>query len=154
MLGVLAILLTLFSLMYFAYRGVTVLVLAPILAMLAALLSGEISPLVALSSQFMPAAANYISNYFPVFLAGAIFGKLMGVTGAATSIAHFIAEKFGKERAIPAIVIATALLTYGGVSLFVVVFAMYPIGSMLLKEAGFPSACFRRQSRWVRSPLP
>lgn len=138
MLGVLAILLTLSALMYFAYRGVTVLVLAPLLAMLAALLSAEISPLTALSDQFMPAAAGYIENYFPVFLAGAIFGKLMGVSGAATSIAHFIADKFGKKRSIPAIVIATALLTYGGVSLFVVVFAMYPIGVMLLREAEIP----------------
>lgn len=138
MLGVLAIILTLFSLMYFAYRGVTVLVLAPILAMLAALLSGEIPPLYALSSVFMPAAANYIRAYFPVFLTGAIFGKLMGVTGAATSIAHFISKKFGKKHAIAAVVISTALLTYGGVSLFVVVFAMYPIGSMLFRDAGVP----------------
>lgn len=138
MLGVLSIILTLLALMYFAYRGVTVLVLAPLLAMVAALVSGEIFPLTAWSTQFMPAAANYIAAYFPVFLAGAIFGKLMGVSGAASSIAHFIAEKFGKKRAIPAIVIATALLTYGGVSLFVVVFAMYPIGAMLLKEADKP----------------
>lgn len=138
MLGVIAILLTLGALMYFAYRGVTVLVLAPLLAMGAALLSMEAPPLLALSEQFMPAAAGYIKLYFPVFLAGAIFGKLMGVSGAATSIAHFIADKFGKDRAIPAIVVATALLTYGGVSLFVVVFAMYPIGTMLLKGANLP----------------
>ena len=138
MLGVLAILLTLFSLMYFAYRGVTVLVLAPILAMIAALLSGEIPALHALSNIFMPAAAGYIQAYFPVFLSGAIFGKLMGVTGAATSIAHFISEKFGKKHAIAAVVVATSLLTYGGVSLFVVVFAMYPIGAMLLREANIP----------------
>ncbi|MFZ5351385.1 MAG: GntP family permease [Bacillota bacterium] len=138
MLGVLSILLTLFALIYFAYRGVTVLVLAPLLAMLAALLSGEIPALHALSTIFMPAATGYISSYFPVFLAGAVFGKLMGVTGAATSIAHFISEKFGKKHAIAAIVIATSLLTYGGVSLFVVVFAMYPIGAMLLKDANIP----------------
>lgn len=138
MLGVLSIILTLLALMYFAYRGVTVLILAPILAMLAALLSGEIPALHALSSIFMPAAASYISKYFPVFLAGAVFGKLMGVTGAATAIAHFISDKFGKKRAITAIVVATAFLTYGGVSLFVVVFAMYPIGAMLLKEANIP----------------
>lgn len=138
MLGVLSILLTLFALMYFAYRGVTVLILAPLLAMLAALLSGEIPALHALSSIFMPAAASYISKYFPVFLAGAVFGKLMGITGAATAIAHFISEKFGKKRAIAAIVVATAFLTYGGVSLFVVVFAMYPIGAMLLREADIP----------------
>lgn len=138
MLGVLSIILTLFCLMYFAYRGVTVLVLAPLLAMAAALMSMEVSPLTALSSQFMPAAGNYIAAYFPVFLAGAIFGKLMGVSGAATEIAHFVSKKFGKKRAIAAIVIATSLLTYGGVSLFVVVFAMYPIGSMLLREADLP----------------
>lgn len=138
MLGVLSIVLTLIALMYFAYRGVTVLVLAPLLAMTAALVSMEISPLAALSTKFMPAAAGYIQAYFPVFLAGAIFGKLMGVSGAATAIAHFIAEKFGKERAIAAIVIATSLLTYGGVSLFVVVFAMYPIGASLLREANKP----------------
>ncbi len=138
MLGILAILLTLFALMYFAYRGVTVLILAPLLAMLAALLSGELPFLSALSNHFMPAAAKYIKAYFPVFLAGAIFGKLMGVTGAATRISHFIAKKVGKSKAIASIVIATALLTYGGVSLFVVVFAIYPIGAMLLKEANLP----------------
>ncbi len=138
MLGVLSIILTLLALMYFAYRGVTVLVLAPILAMLAALLSGEIPALHALSAIFMPAATSYISKYYPIFLAGAIFGKLMGVTGAATAIAHFISDKFGKKRAIAAIVVATSFLTYGGVSLFVVVFAMYPIGSMLLREADIP----------------
>ncbi len=138
MLGVLSIVLTLLALMYFAYRGVTVLVLAPILAMLAALMSGEIPPLYALSEVFMPAAAGYIAKYFPVFLAGAVFGKLMGVTGAATTIAHFISEKAGKKHAIAAIVVATSFLTYGGVSLFVVVFAMYPIGDKLLKEGNIP----------------
>jgi len=138
MLGVFAIILTLVSLMYFAYRGITVLILAPILAMLAALLSGELPPLYALSNIFLPAATGYISSYYPVFLAGAIFGKLMGVTGAATSIAHFISGKFGKKHAIAAVIVATALLTYGGVSLFVVVFAMYPIGAMLYREADVP----------------
>ncbi|MBS4536945.1 GntP family permease [Clostridium sp. D2Q-11] len=138
MLGVIAIISTLVALMYFAYRGITVLVLAPLLAMLATLVAGEIPPLYALSSIFMPAAAGYISSYFPVFLAGAIFGKLMGVTGAASAIADFVAEKFGEKRAISAVVIATALLTYGGVSLFVVVFAMYPIGATLLRRANIP----------------
>ncbi|ADO76275.1 GntP family permease [Halanaerobium praevalens] len=138
MLGVLAILATLIALMYFAYKGVSVLVLAPILAMTAALMAGEVPALHALSTQFMPAAAGYIGKYFPVFLAGAIFGKLMGVSGAATAIADFIAEKFGPKRAITAIVFATGLLTYGGVSLFVVVFAMYPIGASLLKKADIP----------------
>ncbi|MTI46674.1 GntP family permease [Sporosalibacterium faouarense] len=138
MLGVIAIILTLAALMYFAYKGISVLVLAPLLAMAAVLISGEVPALHALSEGFMPAAAGYIAKYFPVFLAGAIFGKLMGVTGAASSIADLVSRKFGTKRAIPAVVIATALLTYGGVSLFVVVFAMYPIGATLLKKANVP----------------
>ncbi len=138
MLGVIAIILTLGALMYFAYRGVTVLVLAPLLAMAAVLVSGEFPPLHALSNVFMPAAVGYIGKYFPVFLAGAIFGKLMGVTGAATAIANLVADKFGEKRAITAVVVATSLLTYGGVSLFVVVFAMYPIGATLLRRANVP----------------
>jgi H+/gluconate symporter-like permease len=138
MLGVISIVLTLVMLMYFAYRGVTVLVLAPLLAMLATVLSGEFPALFAWTGLFMPAASGYLQKYFPVFLTGAIFGKLMGVSGAAKTIAHFIAEKIGKEKAIYSIVIATSLLTYGGVSLFVVVFAMYPIGATLLKEANMP----------------
>lgn len=138
MLGILSIILTLVALMYFAYRGISVIVLAPILGMLAAILSGEIPALHALSNLFLPTAANYIKSYFPVFLTGAIFGKLMGVTGAAAVIAEFISEKLGKQRAILAIVVATAILTYGGVSLFVVVFAIYPIGANLLREADIP----------------
>ncbi len=138
MLGVIAIILTLVALMYFAYRGVTVLVLAPLLAMAAVLVSGEFPSLHALSNVFMPAAAGYIGRFFPVFLAGAIFGKLMGVTGAATAIANVVANTFGEKRAITAVVIATSLLTYGGVSLFVVVFAMYPIGATLLRRANVP----------------
>ena len=138
MLGVISIVLTLAMLIYFAYRGVTVLVLAPLLAMLATVLSGEYPALFAWSSLFMPSATGYLQKYFPVFLTGAIFGKLMGVSGAAKVIALFIAEKIGKERAIVSIVIATSLLTYGGVSLFVVVFAMYPIGATLLREANMP----------------
>lgn len=138
MLGTLAIIITLIALMYFAYRGVTVLILAPILAMIAVLISGEMPSLYALSNVFMPAAVGYVGNYLPVFLAGAIFGKLMGVTGAASAIADFIATKFGEKRALTAVVVATALLTYGGVSLFVVVFGMYPIGATLLRRANVP----------------
>lgn len=137
-MDVFAVILSLVLLMFLAYRGITVLVLAPLLAMLAALLTGEIPALSAWTGYFMPAAAGYLQKYFPVFLAGAIFGKLMGSSGAARSIAHFIADKAGKKRAIAAVITATGLLVYGGVSLFVVVFAVYPIGAMLFREGNVP----------------
>ncbi len=137
-MGTLAIILSLALLIYFAYRGVSVLVLAPVLSLLAVLISGEMPLLAALSTKFMPAVTGYLQAYFPVFLAGAIFGKLMGASGAAQSIAHWISKHLGAERAILATVLATGVLTYGGVSLFVVVFAMYPIGASLFREAGIP----------------
>ncbi|UTM56746.1 GntP family permease [Photobacterium sp. CCB-ST2H9] len=137
-MDVAVILLTLIGLMYFAYRGVSVLVLAPVLAMAAALLTSDFPFLYALSNVFMPAAANYIKLYFPIFIAGAIFGKLMGASGAARTLSRSIIQYLGTRHAILSVVLATALLTYGGVSLFVVVFAMYPIGAATFRAAGIP----------------
>ncbi len=133
-----AVVLSLILLMYFAYRGVTVLVLAPLLAMCTVLFTGDFPMLVAWTNKFMPSAAGYIKAYFPVFLTGAVFGKLMGASGCARSVAHYISTKFGKKRAIAAVIISTGLLVYGGVSLFVVVFAVYPIGATLFREADIP----------------
>ena len=137
MLGVIGIIVSLGLLMYLAYRGISVLILAPILALFAAVFSGM--PLIATYTQvFMPNLANYLKLYFPVFMLGAIFGKVMEETGSAKAIAHAIATKLGKDKAILAVVLTCAVLTYGGVSLFVVVFAVYPIAAHLFREAGTP----------------
>ena len=86
----------------------------------------------------MVSLANYVRTYFPIFLLGAIFGKVMDSSGAAKCIANTIAKKLGKEKAIIAVVLSCAILTYGGVSLFVVAFAVYPIAVSLFREAGVP----------------
>ena len=137
MIGVFGIVLSLCLLMYLAYRGITVLILAPILALLAAMFSDM--PMIATYTHvFMPNLANYLKLFFPVFLLGAIFGKVMEDSGCAKAIAHDIAAKVGKSRAILAVVLSCGILTYGGVSLFVVAFAVYPIAAHLFREAGTP----------------
>jgi len=137
MLGVIGIIVSLGLLMYLAYRGISVLILAPILALFAAVFSGM--PLIATYTQvFMPNLANYLKLYFPVFMLGAIFGKVMEDSGCAKAIAHAIAAKLGKDKAILAVVLTCGILTYGGVSLFVVVFAVYPIAAHLFRESGTP----------------
>lgn len=138
MLGVFGIILSLGLLMYLAYRGISVLILAPLLALLAALFSGGTPLLPTYTELFMRNFANYARQYFPIFMLGAIFGKVMDDTGSAKAIAHFISSKLGKEKAILAVVLSCAVLTYGGVSLFVVAFAVYPIAAALFKEAGIP----------------
>jgi len=82
--------------------------------------------------------ANSRQWFFPLFMLGAIFGKLMDDSGCARVIAHRIARFTGPDRAILAVVLACGILTYGGVSLFVVAFAVYPIARQLFREAGIP----------------
>ncbi|MDT8900600.1 GntP family permease [Anaeroselena agilis] len=134
---ILGIVLSLFLLMYVAYRGFSVILFAPILALLAASMQGlHVMP--TYTELFMTKAVGYVKLFFPVFLLGAVLGKVMEDTGMAKSIAHEIIQALGKERGIIAVVLACAILTYGGVSLFVVVFAVYPFGAAIFREANIP----------------
>jgi len=135
--GAIAVVLSLVMLMAIAYRGLPVIVFAPVCAGVALALAGE-PVLPGYTEWFMTGAADYARAFFPIFLLGAIFGKLMEASGAAASIAGAIVRAFGPRRAIPAVVFACAALTYGGVSLFVVAFAVYPFGAALFKAAKIP----------------
>ncbi len=138
MLGLVGIVLSLVLLIVLAYRGITVLVLAPLMALLATAFAGGLPLLATYTQVFMEALGSYVVTYFPLFLLGAIFGKLMDDSGAARVIAHSIVGKLGGKRAIMAIVLSCGILTYGGVSLFVVAFAVFPIAAALFREAGVP----------------
>ena len=134
---VLGIVLSLFLLMYFAYMGFSVILFAPVFALLAAALQG-LPVMPSYSELFMAKAVVYIKAFFPVFLLGAVFGKVMEDTLLAKGISHAIMSKLGQKHAILAVVLSCAILTYGGVSLFVVVFAVYPFAASLFKESGNP----------------
>ena len=138
MIGLLGVLLALGLLIWLAYRGVSVLLLGPAMALIAAIFSAG-APLLATYTQvFMVSAGGFIIMYFPLFLLGALFGKLMDDSGAAESIAQGIVSKLGPKQAILAVVLSCAVLTYGGVSLFVVAFAVYPIAAALFRKADIP----------------
>ena len=139
MFSTLAIVITLLLLMFFAYRGYSVLILAPIMATLAVLLSGDfLSSIPAYTDVFMGALSGFLLKFFPIFLLGALFGRLMADSGAASAIANTVVKKLGASKAILAVILVCAILTYGGVSLFVVAFAIYPIAKDLFKAADIP----------------
>ncbi len=139
MFSTFAIVITLLLLMFFAYRGYSVLILAPIMAVLAVLLSGDfLSSIPAYTDVFMSALSGFLLKFFPIFLLGALFGRLMADSGAATAIADTVVKKLGASKAILAVILVCAILTYGGVSLFVVAFAIYPIAKDLFKAADIP----------------
>lgn len=136
--GIIGIIVSLGLLIYLAYRGISALIVAPLMALLAVLLSADPSVLGSYTQIFMPALGQFAILYFPLFLLGAIFGKLMDDSGSAQVIAQRIVETLGKGRSILAVVSACAILTYGGVSLFVVAFAVYPISVAMFREANIP----------------
>ncbi len=138
MLGVIGIVLSLALLIYLAYRGINVLFLAPICATVAVIFAGDTPLLGTYTQVFMVELGKYLAKFFPLFMLGAIFGKVMDDSGSARVIAERIAEHVGAERALLAIVLACGVLTYGGVSLFVVAFAVYPVGAALLKAGDVP----------------
>ncbi|QLH40632.1 MAG: GntP family permease [Defluviicoccus sp.] len=138
MLDLLAILLSLGLLMYLAFRGVSLLLLAPGCALLAALLTGGLPILAAYTQVFMSNAGQFIIAFFPLFMLGAIFGKLMDDTGSARSVARTVSAWLGPKRAITSVVLCCAVLTYGGVSAFVVAFAIFPVAAALFRGADIP----------------
>ncbi|SDS76228.1 GntP family permease [Bradyrhizobium canariense] len=136
-MGLLGILLALGLLVWLAYRGWSVLLLAPAAALIAAAVSRE--PLLAHWTQtFMGSAAQFLAQFFPLFLLGALFGKLMDDSGSVEAIARFMTEQLGARRAILAVVLAGALVTYGGVSLFVAFFVLAPMAQALFQAADIP----------------
>src|SRR5215467_14256084 len=142
----------------FAFRGWSVLLLAPIAALVAALFSRE--PLLAHWTQtFMGSAAEFLARFFPLFLLGALFGKLMEDSGSVTAIATFMMQRLGPKRAMLAVVLAGALVTYGGVSLFVAFFVLAPMAQELFRTANIPrrlmpAAIVLGTSTFTMSALP
>ena len=136
-MGLIGILIALGLLIWLAYRGWSILLLAPAAAILAAALAGE--PLLAHWTQtFMASAAQFVMQFFPIFLLGALFGKLMEDSGSVNSIAKYMTERLGPRRSVLAVVLAGAIVTYGGVSLFVAFFVLAPMAHQLFRAAAIP----------------
>ncbi|HEY6641997.1 GntP family permease [Povalibacter sp.] len=125
-------------LMLAAYRGYSVILFAPLAALLAVLLTDPSAVAPVFTGLFMERMVGFLKLYFPVFLLGAVFGKLIEMSGFAQSIAAAVTRALGQQRTMLAIVILCALLTYGGVSLFVVVFAAYPFAAEMFRRSNIP----------------
>lgn len=127
-------------LIFLTIRGFNLFLAAPLCALFMAVMSGIPIFLGDLNfvSSYMDGFSGFIASWFFMFLLGALFGKFMEDTGAADAIAHKIISQLGKQHAVVAVVLACAVLTYGGVSVFVVAFSVYPLALSLFKDANLP----------------
>ncbi|UIF88804.1 GntP family permease [Cupriavidus sp. UYPR2.512] len=125
-------------LMFAAYRGYSVILFAPLAALGAVLLTDPSAVAPVFSGIFMEKMVGFVKLYFPVFMLGAVFGKVIELSGFSESIVAAAIRYIGRSRANAVIVAVCALLTYGGVSLFVVVFAVYPFAAELYRQSNIP----------------
>ena len=139
-MGIAGLLFALATLIFLALRGVNI-IIAALLSSVIVLVTNDLNIAEGLTQSFAfgkLGAFSFFGRFFLLFLAGAIFGRLMTTSGAAESIAHVLAEKLGAHRSLWIIVLATALLTYGGVLVFVVIFSIYSFGVQLIERAHIP----------------
>ena len=139
-LSVIGILLSLAVIIFLALRGVGIIVIAPLAVVIVSLFSA-MDPGSALTGPYMKGFVSYATKFYLVFLFASIFGKYMDDSGAARSIAHSVIKLTGRDNQmwiLLAIAGITLLLTMGGVSLFVVIFAVLPIARPLFKELNIP----------------
>lgn len=136
-ISLLGIFLGLVLLIALAYKGHSIIWVAPVCAVLVAVLGG-LNLLNAYLGDYMKGAADYIISWFPAFFLGAVYGKIMDRTGSARSLANKLVSLIGSKFAVLAVVLPCLLMTYGGISLFVVVFVIYPMGYAIYREADLP----------------
>jgi len=137
-MSLLIVLAALAFLILVAYRSYSVILFAPIAALGAVLLTDPSLVAPMFTGLFMDKMVGFLKLYFPVFLLGAVFGKLIELSGFSRSIVGAAIRLFGPQRAMLSIVLVSGLLTYGGVSLFVVVFAVYPFAAEMFRQSNIP----------------
>ncbi len=136
-ISLIGIVLGLVALIALAYKGHSIIWVAPVCAMLVAVLGG-LNLLSAYLGDYLKGTADYIISWFPAFFLGAVYGKIMDLTGSARSLANKLVKLIGSRFALLAVVLPCMLMTYGGISLFVVVFVIYPMGYAIYREANLP----------------
>ena len=136
-ISLIGILMGLAVLILLAYKGHSIIWVAPVCAVIVAVLGG-INLLDAYLSDYMKGVADYVLSWFPAFFLGAVYGKIMDATGSARSLANKLVKLIGSRFALLAVVLPCLLMTYGGISLFVVVFVIYPMGYAIYREANIP----------------
>lgn len=135
------IILALIVLCFVCFKGWSPLWTAPICALIVAVLNG-LDVMDAFSGTYMQGFAEFAEGYLMIFMLGGVFGKLMEVTGAANAIGDVVIKVVGKKRAILAVILACSIMTYGGISLFIVMFVIYPIAAAAFREANIPRQLF------------
>ncbi|MFA5517916.1 MAG: GntP family permease [Spirochaetota bacterium] len=137
MLGIIGVVVAIAVLIFIAYKGWGI-IPASLISALIVILTNQADIWTSLSVNYVNGLKYFAGTFFLIFVLGSLFGQVMGASGSAKSISLRLMTWFGKHRAILIVTLSTAILTYGGVNLFVCIFTIYPLALVLFKEAGYP----------------
>ena len=137
MVGIIGLLLAIAILIFGAYKGLGALPLTMIAALVAIVFNG-IPLWEGFATHYMAGYTSAYMSYFLMFACSALYAKLMDESGCATAIGYKFIDWFGRKNIMLVTILIVSVLTYGGVSLFVVVYAVAPIMFLLFKEANLP----------------
>lgn len=140
-MGIFFIIVALVVMTILAMKNVPILV-ASVVSGVIVLVAEGMNVLDGFTVSYMAGYSNYVKNYFLMFVLGALFGKICEIGGATDSIASAVVKKLGEKYIVLAIAIAAAILAFGGVNLFVALFALYPLAMSMFKKAGLPRRLF------------
>ena len=134
----LGILLALCGMTVLIFRRVSPIIVGPLAALLVTVMSG-LPVLDSVTGTYVQGVGSFFVSYFMIFLLGNILGSLYQISGAAAKIGETVVRWFGAKNCMVACLISAALLSYGGINSFVIIFAIYPIALKLFEEADLPT---------------
>ena len=129
----LGILLALCGMTVLIFRRVSPIIVGPLAALLVTVMSG-LPVLDSVTGVYVAGVGSFFVSYFMIFLLGNILGSLYQISGAAAKIGETVVRWFGAKNCMVACLISAALLSYGGINSFVIIFAIYPIALKLFEE--------------------
>lgn len=138
-LGIFGILLGILTIILFIIKKFNIIIAAPI-ATIVVLLFNDVNILETVfgkENSYMTALAGFVASNFAIFLLGSILAKYMDKSGATIAIANRVLGVVGTKNpynALVALFIISALLTYGGINVFVIIFALIPMAKPIFKE--------------------
>ncbi|MGE7664476.1 GntP family permease [Ureibacillus composti] len=138
-MGTLGIILAIAVIVFMSMKGFSIIFIAPVASIIVILTNGmDFFPsLIGTEVSFMTGLTGFIVNFFAIFLLGAILAQYIEKSGAAQSIAQKVLSITGTEKpfaVLIAIFLISAILTYGGISLFVVLFVVIPLAKPLFQQ--------------------
>ncbi|MBR3788131.1 MAG: GntP family permease [Firmicutes bacterium] len=120
------------------FKQLSPILIGPIAAILVCLTS-KLPVFETVTTTYMQGVMGFFVSYFFIFLLGNIFGSLYQVSGAARQIGSIISSKFGTKNAMWACMLPAAILSYGGINSFVIIFAIYPVALKIFEDADLPT---------------